>query len=63
MREALKKRLHELERDAGDYVEVRPLEWFYGDRNAKPIRMTRQEFQARTLDSFYDDAVKAEGEA
>lgn len=36
-----------------DYVEVMPLRWFYGDRDARPVRMTRQEFQKRTLDDFY----------
>ncbi|WP_454844934.1 hypothetical protein [Ralstonia thomasii] len=50
----LSNRVAKLEQSSiGDYVEVMPIEWFYGDRDAKPIRMTRQEFQARTLDDFY----------
>ncbi|OCS50804.1 hypothetical protein [Ralstonia pickettii] len=50
----LSNRVAKLEQSStGDYVEVMPIEWFYGDRDAKPIRMTRQEFQGRTLDDFY----------
>jgi hypothetical protein len=50
----LANRVAKLEQtSAGDYVEVMPLEWFYGDRTVKPVKMSRGEFQARTWEHFY----------
>lgn len=56
----LANRLSKLEEvSVPDYVEVMPLRWFYGDRDARPIRMTRQEFLKRTLDDFYREEAQA----
>ncbi|WP_118179731.1 hypothetical protein [Paraburkholderia phosphatilytica] len=40
----------------GDFVEVMPIEHFYGDPTAKPQRIPRREFNTRTLESFYGAA-------
>jgi hypothetical protein len=51
---SLSNRVAVLEQAVPDeFIEVLSLRHFYGDTDARPVRMTRDEFQKRTLDDFY----------
>lgn len=38
-----------------DLVEVRDLAWFYGDRSAEPITMTREQLLQRSWTELWED--------
>jgi hypothetical protein len=55
MSKRLKDRVDELERESAEgFVEVWPIERFYGEP-CEPERITKRELQSRTLADFWKD--------